>query len=356
LEERLDQSQPETHQVIAKQNVALKIEVQTLETELKKTKKLTLRLEKELESLGASADREKELEQLLADRERELREMRKNRNGHMDPDESLQALQQAEERVMDLEDHAEALETELDTARRQLEENIHEIDKLHEALQERPDGPRMTDLSDRNDELRERLADTEEVLARREEEREELLDENEGLRLQLEDMQRRREAEAAERSASRAALYESQEEHEVMESEINGLRDRLARAALDLEMREEELDQKQREVEDVVEQFREQVEANDDEWRGELEEQRAQTEELRTVGIFLISLFRRSEHWTRSSTRRRRRRVNSAFSSLTWRRAHMSFITSLNLLFLLSKSKRKKRRPNSKPRIGRSNG
>jgi chromosome segregation ATPase len=207
LEERLDQSQPETHQAVSKQNVALKIEVHTLETELKKTKKLTLRLEKELESLGASAERERELEQLLADRERELREIRKSRSGHLDGDESMAALQAAEERVMDLEDHAEALEGELDTARRQIDENINEIDKLQEALQEQPDGPRITELSEQNGELRERLADHEESLASRDEEREELLDETEGLRLEIEieieNMPRRGEAEAAERLGSR---------------------------------------------------------------------------------------------------------------------------------------------------------
>jgi hypothetical protein len=102
--------------VIARQNVVLKIEVHTPETELEKCKKLTLRLEKELESLGGSVGREKELERKLEEAQRELRELRKGGGRHVGYQSAT--LREAEECIMDLEDHSEALEGELDVARR----------------------------------------------------------------------------------------------------------------------------------------------------------------------------------------------------------------------------------------------
>jgi chromosome segregation ATPase len=255
------------------------VEVHTLETELKKCKKLVLRLEKELASAGASVEKEKELTKKLLERDAELRELRKKRGSYMDPDASGIALQEAEDRLADLEDHAVQLENELDDTRRILDAKEAENEDLKDVIARGPSGGKLVALEDENTELRERLADFEDELARRDDEREALLDELESVKLTMEEMERRREAEAQERSVSRAEIYEREEEREVMESEINTLRDKLSRAHLDLEMREEDLDQREREMEDIVEQVREKEEL----WKGEFEEVEAKNEELRAV-------------------------------------------------------------------------
>jgi chromosome segregation ATPase len=149
----------------------------------------------------------------------------------------------------------------------------------------------MTELEDQNEQLKDRLTDTEDVLARRAEEREDLLDQIEGLHLQLEDEQCRREAESVERSASRAEIYAREEAREDLEGELNHLCDRLARTTLDLEMKEEQVEERDRELKDVHEECQELSMRRDDEWRGELEDAKIRIEELQDVGFrfqFLI--------------------------------------------------------------------
>lgn len=281
LEERLDQTQPETQQNVAKQNVMLKVEVHTLEQELKKTKKLTLRLESELGTLAGSAEREKELEALLADRERDLRELRKSRRGDIDADEKIAALQAAEDRVADLEETCDALETELKISQRGQENQLLEIESLQDAIRDRPDG--LAAAMEEIEEMRHMLSERDEAIENMKEDFDETVGELEGERLQKEELQRRMEGLMADRSQSRAALYEQQEERETMENEVNGFRDRLARAALELEMKEEQLDQRNRELEDINDQFREEVAAIENDWRGEVAEQRAKSVKLENV-------------------------------------------------------------------------
>jgi predicted nucleic acid-binding Zn-ribbon protein len=299
LEERLAQLAPDQIDAALKQNINLKIEVQQRGMEMKKLKKLVLSLEHELERLqrgaGGSRGRERELEEKLDEREWELQELRRRRSGHGDDDE---ALREAEARNAELEE-------DLENARGLLEDNMDEIERLKEIVERRGDDSvndgvngesrrdrlkrRVEELEAENEELRLKLDDHGELLSHKEDEKEDLADELDALRLEMEDLQRRREAESAERSQSRVQILEEREEREAVEDDLNAMRDKLAAAMIELQQKEEEIDQKNKEIDDLVSEHQRIVEVVEDEWRGEVEEARGQVEELRDVCIFSLS-------------------------------------------------------------------
>ncbi|KAH8114261.1 hypothetical protein DFH11DRAFT_1877990 [Phellopilus nigrolimitatus] len=289
LEERLAQLAPDQIDAALKQNINLKIEVQQRGLEMKKYKKLVLELERELERQQRARGRERELEEKLEDMERELREVRRRKGGAAPADEGLR------ERNAELEDRQVQLEDELDSAKGMLEENIDEIEHLQEQL-ERKGGvghdsdvsgrrakleARIEELEAENEDLRVKLDDHVEVLTQREDEREDLLDEIQGLKLDVEDLSRRREAEVLERSDSRAQILEEREEREAIEEDLNGLRDKLAAAAIESSQKDDELEMKNREIQELVVEHERIIEVVEAEWRGEVEEARGQVEELR---------------------------------------------------------------------------
>ncbi|KAH9483481.1 Spindle pole body protein pcp1 [Psilocybe cubensis] len=294
LEEQLARLAPDQIDAALKQNINLKIEVQQRGMEIKKLKKLVLSLEHELERLqrsgggGSNRGRERELEERLEERERELQELRRKTSGH---DDSV--LRELEARNAELED-------ELENTRGLLEENMDEIDRLKDVIERRGDDSanessvggesrrermkrRIEELEMDNDDLRAKLQEHVDALAQREEEKEDLADEVDALRLELEDVQRRREAESIERSESRAQILEEREEREAVEDDLNALRDKLAALIIELQQKEDEIDLKNKEIEELVGEHQRIVEVVEDEWRGEVEEARGQVEELRDV-------------------------------------------------------------------------
>lgn len=299
LEERLAELAPDHIESALKQNINLKIEVQSRGVELKKYKKLLLEMEKELQrsqhSDGNAASRVHDLEAKLEERERELRDIRRRKGGSGRDDV---ALREAQARNEELEQRQAQLEAELQEARELMQERDDEIDRLHEtrrvsgnssmmsaSSESRPSKTekQLKELKEDNQILQEKLQELDELLIQREEEKEELADANEGLRLQIEELEQRREDEAIERSQSRAAILEEREEREEMEESINSLRDRLAAAGIELQQREEELATKNDEIEDIVAEHDAIVHEIEQNWRGEVEEARQQVEEMRDI-------------------------------------------------------------------------
>jgi len=298
LEERLNQLAPEHVETAFKQNINLKIEVQSRGVELKKYKKLLLELEKELQTAqkgaGGSKARERELEEALAEREREVRELRRRRA--VGPEDG--ALREAEARNAELEERQAALEEQLENMKVVMEENVDEIDRLNDELVHRgnesmaSDGGsrrarlerKLAEIEDENEDLRTRHEEDARLIEQREEEREALEDELERMKLEMEDIERRREAETLERSESRAQVFEEREEREAIEDNLNAVRDQLAATTIELQQREDELDLKCHEIDDMLADHKRQIDAVDDGWRGEVEETRAHVEELRDVG------------------------------------------------------------------------
>jgi chromosome segregation ATPase len=295
LEERLAQLAPDQVDAALKQNVSLKVEVQQRGLELKKLKRLVLELERELErsqkerSTASSRDRERDLETKLQEREHEIRELRRGRVSTADED----ALQRAELRN-------EELEEELDNVRGLLEDNVEEIERLREIVERRGDDTfngrgdnkrerwqrKLEELEVENDALRARIEDQNELLLRKEDEKEEFADEITQLSLEIEDIQRRREAESIERSESRAQILEAREDREAVEEDLNSVRDKLAATMIELSQKEDDIDMKNKEIEDLIAEHDRIVAVVEQEWRGEVEEARGQVEELRDVYLF----------------------------------------------------------------------
>ena len=67
---------------------------------------------------------------------------------------------------------------------------------------------------------------------------------------------------------------------------MNSLRDKLAAATIELQQREEEVEMKEREIEELVGEHDRIVEVVEREWRGKVKEAREQVEELRDVSAF----------------------------------------------------------------------
>ncbi len=285
LEERLAQLAPDQVEAALKQNINLKIEVQQRGMELKKVRKLVLELENELQRLQrgdvARSSRERELEALLEKREQELRRRLSSESG----DEAA-ALREAEERNAELEE-------ELDNVRHLLEENMDELERLRDMVECGEDsnsGRQIADLQREIGELKAALEEHADALAQREEEREELLDQSESLHLHIEDLERRREAENIERSESRAMILEERESREAIEDDLNVLRDKLAAANIELQQKDDDLGFKNQEISELIGEHRSILDDVEGEWKGEVDEAKAQIEELRDVHrVFVFS-------------------------------------------------------------------
>ncbi|KAG8821455.1 hypothetical protein FRC18_011310 [Serendipita sp. 400] len=135
LEERLAQLAPDHIEAALKQNINLKIEVQSRGVELKKYKKLLLQMEQELARVknNDNGAREDELQAEVENLTRELRELRRRKMGSGRDDV---ALSEARGRNEELEQRLAQLEDELEGAKALIEENLDEIERLLERAEE----------------------------------------------------------------------------------------------------------------------------------------------------------------------------------------------------------------------------
>lgn len=265
--------------------------------EIKKLKKLVLSLERELERLqhaggGSNRDRERELEEKLEEREIELRKLRRRNSGYVD-----------DPHIRETEARNAELEEELESTKGLLQENMEEIDRLHEIIEQHGYDSESTSRESRrelksqleearaiNEELDVELEGQMRLLSKREEEKEDLLDQVDAFRLKLEELERRREAESVERSESRVQILEEREEKEVVVENLNSMRDKCAALVIELQQREDELEMKGKEIEELVTEHQRIVEVVEEEWKGEVEEARTQVEELRDVSSFRVDI------------------------------------------------------------------
>ncbi|KAF5348402.1 hypothetical protein D9758_010890 [Tetrapyrgos nigripes] len=300
LEERLASLAPEEMDAALKQNISLKIETHSRGREIKRLKKLLLELERELERLqnqrtssagvaAVSRNRERELEEKLEEREREIRELRRRRSSTGTGADAA-ALREAEERNVELEE-------QLENAKSLLEDNLAEIERLQDIVERQEangnlstDGDksrRVNALREENTDLLNQLDDHRQAFSQLEDERADLLDEIESLRLTIDQLNQKLEADSVERnherSESRLMMLEEREEREGLEDDMNALKDRLAATLIELQQREDEIERKDRAVEELMGDHEKMVAQVEDEWRGEVEEARQREEELRDV-------------------------------------------------------------------------
>lgn len=268
LEERLAELAPEQMDAALKQNITLKIETHNRGREIKRLKKLLLELERELERLqrntGSRGSRERELEAKLEERDREIQELRRRRPS---VDGGDIAVREVEARNLELEE-------ELENVRGLLEDNVMEIERLQDIVERKGDtsgvgnAHRIDELESEIDQLKQTVTEQAQLLDQREDDKVDLLDEIESLRLNIEDLQQRREAESIERSESRAQMLEEREGREAVEDDLNALKDRLAAALIELQQKEDDIERKDQTIDEMVSEHQRIVAQVEDEWRG----------------------------------------------------------------------------------------
>ena len=89
-------------------------------------------------------------------------------------------------------------------------------------------------------------------MAQRADERDDMADEVEALKLELEDMQRRWEAESLERNRSHAQILEEREGREVIEDDLNTVRDKPVAAHIEIQQKEDEIEMKNGEIKEFM--------------------------------------------------------------------------------------------------------
>ena len=300
LEERLAELAPDQIEAALKQNINLKIEVQQHRIDLKKQKKLILELEQELERLQKGDPRTRDLEERLAERERELKELRRRQGHGVESEDKIRHLELAvEERSLELRGFRRSaqemreLELELDDAREALrlkdQELIRkdmELDHVQQLLQDNNDeferirsqaeGASSTSLrieyrQDVSD-LQRKVTDLEAEKEQWEDDKDLLVGEIGILRGQMEHLERRREAESVERSTSRAMLLDQEDEKAAVEEDLNAMRDKYAAAQIELQQRDDDVEMKEREINDLVDEHRRIIQQVEDEYRVEVSE------------------------------------------------------------------------------------
>jgi hypothetical protein len=156
-------------------------------------------------------------------------------NRHQERDRDRDLVAQLQERERDLEMQLEDREREIMELRAQDRAERNEDDTIdHNASRHVRE---LDMMRAENEGLRRQLEERDQLLIQREDEVETLADHADRLQLEIEDIQRRREAESIERSESRAQILEEREEREAVEDDLNAIRDKLAAATIELQQR-----------------------------------------------------------------------------------------------------------------------
>jgi chromosome segregation ATPase len=171
-----------------------------------------------------------------------------------------------------------------------LEENMDELEWLKDIVEHRGEDTnsssgqqRITMLQEEMKDLKAALEEHVGVLAQCENEKEELLDRNEALHLQIEDLEHHWEVENIEHSQSHAMVLEECKSCEAIEDDLNMLHDTLTAASIELQQKDDELSFKSQEINKLISEHCSILNDIKGEWKGEVDEAKAQIEELHDV-------------------------------------------------------------------------
>ncbi|GAA5873076.1 hypothetical protein JCM1840_007316 [Sporobolomyces johnsonii] len=327
-EQRLEKMAPSSVEQALRENIQLKVEFQTLRTELKRYKKLLLEGDKAIQNLTNERDelmrrgsagsgrsaREKEMERELKrmrerDAEREEWE-RKARELHKEV-KQLRANGGAEE-VEDLRAQLEDVLGESDELQHRLRDATDELDELRDEVaslrrdladqadQSMGAGDRsrgtirreVEKLEQDNASLRSQVSAQLTMLSTRNDEKDALREQVEHLKQDLVALEN--ELDVATRAQTKrdreGAGDHGGKSREELEQELNAYRDRATSLSLELEGVKTKLDEKEREIEELLadldekdELHREEIGRVDEEWRAEVEGARAGEQEAKEI-------------------------------------------------------------------------
>ncbi|GAA6033614.1 hypothetical protein JCM8097_001485 [Rhodosporidiobolus ruineniae] len=284
-EQRLEKMAPSSVEQALRENIQLKVEFQTLRTELKRYKKLLLEGDRAIQNLSRERD---ELAQAAASKggskgavEKEMRRLREERADWEDKARELQReVKQLRAEGVDSEEVEE-----LRAANSDLERHLHDAeDELQELRHELADAAdrsgfggggvrreverlegRIGELEEDNTTLRSQLSAQLTMLSTRNDEKLNLQREVEELKADLAAVEN--ELEHAQRAATAGrGGAEGEGERDELERDLNAHRDRAAALALELDDTKTQLDAKEREIEELVAELDER-----EGWREEVE-------------------------------------------------------------------------------------
>ncbi|GAA6019786.1 hypothetical protein JCM8202_001220 [Rhodotorula sphaerocarpa] len=311
-EQRLEKMAPSSVEQALRENIQLKVEFQTLRTELKRYKKLLLDGDKAIQALTAERDqlastgrrglapgstqsgREKELERRLLEQE-EQREVWEHKAWELHKElKQLRAeggeaaTEELRRQLADTEDEADLLKRQLDDAHDELEETKREAAEMRAELADQVDRSGVTEGRsvglvrrevEKLEQDKEALSAT---LAQREREKEGLLQQIDELRADLDAV-----ADELDRERLQGARNADGTD---LEKELDAHRDRATSLALELEDVKSALDAKEREIEELVADLdeRDQIHAAElqnvaEEWRDEVENAQEREREARQL-------------------------------------------------------------------------
>ncbi|POY72208.1 hypothetical protein BMF94_4714 [Rhodotorula taiwanensis] len=303
-EQRLEKMAPSSVEQALRENIQLKVEFQTLRTELKRYKKLLLEGDKAIQALTAERDaratgrpvppgtsasaREKDLERRLLEQEEQREQWeRKARELH----KQLRSAGDAEDlrrQLADTEDEADLLKRQLDDAHDELDEVKREVAEMRAELADQVDRSGVTEGSTVGlvrrevDKLEQDNASLRDALSQRDREKEALLRQVDELQQDLDVV-----ADELERERLQGARNADGTD---LEKELDSHRDRATSLALDLEDTKTALDAKEREIEELIAELdeRDQIHAEElqrvaEEWRDEVEDAKEREREARQL-------------------------------------------------------------------------
>ena len=170
-------------------------------------------------------------------------------------------------------------DVEFDHVRQLLQDNNDEFERIRNQAEGTP-----LRIEARQDSgvLQRKVEDLEAEKEQWEDDRDILLDEIGVLRGQVEGLERRQEAESIERSNSRAMLLDQEEEKAAVEEDLNAMRDKYAAAQIELQQREDDLEMKDREINDLVDEHRRILQQVEEDYRGEFVDLNQELDEVKT--------------------------------------------------------------------------
>ncbi|BGP03966.1 anucleate primary sterigmata protein b [Rhodotorula toruloides] len=325
-EQRLEKMAPSAVEQALRENIQLKVEFQTLRTELKRYKKLLIEGDKAIQNLtrerdealqgakgkaraslgGNASARERELEKRLQEQEeqrdlweRKARELHKE-NKQMRGGAGAEEVEDLRNRLSDADSESDLLRRQLTDAHDELDELRQEVADMRIELADQVDRSGVSDgrgagrvrqevekLEQDNATLRSQLSAQLTMLSTRNDEKNELQAQVEDLKAELAAVEGELEAERRERQRSRGIGAEGGD-REDLEKALDSHRDRASSLALELEDVRAALDAKEREIEELLAELdeREQVHQEElgkvaDEWRDEVEDAREREREAR---------------------------------------------------------------------------
>jgi len=170
---------------------------------------------------------------------------------------------------------------ELDHIRQLLQDNNDEFERIRSHAEGTSSTSLRIEARQDASVLQRKVADLEVEKEQWEDDRDVLLDEIGILRGQVEDLERRREAESIERSNSRAMLLDQEEEKAAVEEDLNTMRDKYAAAQIELQQRDDDLEMKEREINDLVDEHRRILQQVDEDYRAEVSDLNQELNEVR---------------------------------------------------------------------------